>query len=115
MLQLMVQSLTHCWLGVHREHCARRAKSLPRLQGQHAATGRLIDNQWKGQRHIRLTAAILEDTESASFHTVTDSFPKIPNLEVSLLVCLPPVHPPVLQDVVCAAPGRQCALILALA
>lgn len=53
------------------------------LQGQSTAARKLTDSQWKLQRHVRITAAVLPDAEAAGFHTVSASFPKIPNLEAS--------------------------------
>lgn len=57
------------------------------MQGQGLALSRLTENQSELQRHIRITAAVLADTDAASFHAVSDSFPQIPNLEVGFISC----------------------------
>ena len=42
----------------------------------------MTDAMWRVQRHMRVTAFALKDTECSTFHAVTDSFPVIPDLQV---------------------------------
>ena len=54
------------------------------MQGDTLAAARLTDGMWRVQRHLRITAFVLKDTDCATFHTVSESFPVIPDLQVLL-------------------------------
>ena len=54
------------------------------MQGDTLAAARLADGMWRVQRHLRITAFVLKDTECATFHAVSESFPVIPELQVLL-------------------------------
>lgn len=53
-------------------------------QGDTMAAARLTEGMWRAQRHLRVTAFALKDTECAMFHAVSESFPVIPQLQVLL-------------------------------
>lgn len=54
------------------------------MQGDTLAAARLTDGMWRLQRHLRITAFVLKDTDCATFHAVSESFPVIPELQVLL-------------------------------
>lgn len=54
------------------------------MQGDTLAAARLTDGMWRVQRHLHITAFVLKDTDCATFHTVSESFPVIPDLQVLL-------------------------------
>jgi len=92
-------------------------------QGNTMAAAKLTDGLWKLQRHLRITAVALQDTESASFHAVSESFPVIPKLQVCTAHSLSincTVHDCLRYDCVgvcwvqhlmkCSLTGRLCCL-----
>ncbi|KAL3142140.1 hypothetical protein ABBQ32_004757 [Trebouxia sp. C0010 RCD-2024] len=61
------------------------------LKGDTMAAARLTEGMWRAQRHLRVTAFALKDTECAMFHAVSESFPVIPQLQEALTVRPPHV------------------------
>lgn len=59
------------------------------MQGDTLAAARLTDGMWRVQRHLRITAFVLKDTDCATFHAVSESFPVIPELQVLLCTSWP--------------------------
>lgn len=60
------------------------------MQGDTVAAARMTDAMWRVQRHLRVTAFALKDTDCSTFHAVSDSFPVVPDLQVPFsLFCFP--------------------------